>query len=358
MHIFIDESGLFSPEPNPRAWSSVGGVVIPDSSLDVVTAALNDLKIAQGIEINSEFKRNRPDCASTPYQTFLKILDEANCTLHVLSTRSSPIESEGLEAHRSATITSIRNYDYKVTDAEKHTEEVVALINSLSPQEYNQCILQIQMICEMLSKIVSYYAGILPDELGRFKWIIDRKNISENKYERSFKALYVGLVSIRSLKQGFPMLADRNYSAFITAFLQSKDTLELSPDLEKVYGIGTSWLANAAIPASFGDILQKEFSLENSEHYPGLQVADLLVSSVNRCLKQNYTDNESMAKALGNLMINAPRIEEQSIMVFGHGPTRSIENTPAKLIKLMNTSAKRLFSQTFRRNFSKNVPRR
>lgn len=357
MHVFIDESGLFSTEPNPHAWSTVGGVVIPDTSLDAIGRALENLKKAQGIELSAEFKRDRPDCASEPYQEFLKTLDEAGCTLHALSTRSSLTEAEGLEAHKSATVAAIRNYATKVADVAAHAEEVVGLVESLSQQEYNQCILQAQMICDMLPKVISYYAGILPGEIGRFKWVIDRKNISENRYERSFKELYVGLVSVRSKRQISSILAGRDYSAFNSAFSPDEDVAELIKHSKEIYGIDHMHLINSAVPVSFGALLQNEFSLEDSKNSVGIQVSDLLISSVNRCLKQNYTDNVKMAKALGKLMINAPRIEEQSLMTFGHGPARPIANAPAKLIKHMDASSKQLYGRIFRENLSKNAPR-
>ncbi|WP_289329224.1 DUF3800 domain-containing protein [Pseudomonas sp. 'CRE Jenny 4'] len=356
MHIFIDESGLFSTEPNLHAWSTVGGVAIPDGSLNKVAEALENLKNAHGVELSKEFKRDRPDCASEPYQEFLKKLDSANCTLYVLSTRSSPAEAVALKKHRSATIEAIRNYAKKVTDAASHAEEVICLIESLSQQEYNQCVLQSQMISDMLPKMVSYYAGVLPTEIGRFKWVVDRKNIAENRYERSFKELYIGLVSVRSKRQTSSLLAGRDYSVFSNAFSPNENVEVLLKRSKEMFEIDHTHLAGSAMPVSFGALLQNEFSLEDSKNSVGIQVSDLLISSVNRCLKQNYTDNNKMAKALGKLMVNAPRIEEQSLKVFGHGPAGPLDKVPAKLIELMDESSKQLYGGTFRANFSKNFP--
>lgn len=125
---------------------------------------------------------------------------------------------------------------------------------------------------------------------------------------------------------------------------------------KEMYEKDRTHLAHSAIPLSFGASSQDEFSLEDSKLSDGIQVSDLLVSSVNCCLKQNYTDNLKMAKALGKLMINSPRIDEQTVKVFGHGPKRPIANAPAKLIKLMDSSSKQLYDRTFRENISKNYP--
>lgn len=357
MHIFIDESGIFSTESKSlSAWSTVGGVVIPDVSLDAVGLSLGKLKNSHNLDINEEFKINRPDCTSEPYQEFLKSLDKVGCTLHALSTRSSPATPDNLDFHKSLTIAAIRNYALKCQDITSHGETVVALVQSLKAQEYNQCILQAQSIYNMLPKIISYYAKVLPGEIGRFKWVIDRKNISENAYERCFKELYVGLIMVRSMKQYSSLLSDRDYSAFYNKFSPDVSMSDLVRNTKEELGIDRGYIDKSFIPVNFGAILQDEFSLEDSKRSTGIQVADLLVSSVNRCLKRNYTENEKMAKALGRLMINAPRIEERSLMVLGYGPTRPIANSPGKLINLMDASSKQLYSEVFRKNFSKNLP--
>ncbi|MBS3021401.1 hypothetical protein DJFAAGMI_04173 [Comamonas sp. PE63] len=356
MHIFIDESGLFSVSSKSQAWSTVGGVVIPDGSLEKVGESLAKLKAEYGLGIDEEFKRNRPDCASEPYQEFLKSLDKAGCTLHAVSTVSDSASGvEDLEKHRDSTIAAIRNYSSsKERDLELYAEEVVALVRSLSRQEFNQCILQVQMICEMLPKIISHYAGILPEELGRFKWVIDKKNINkENKYEKCFKDIYIGMIMVGSANQNSAIITGRNYEAFNRAFSPKVNTGELLRSFSKETGIDRSHLKNSIVPVSFSKLLENEFSLEDSKRSIGLQVADLLISSVNRCLKQNYTNNKKMAKALGRLMINSPRVDGWSLTVRACGNPRSIKNAPANLIKLMDASSKHLYSKKLKENYSK-----
>lgn len=356
MHIFIDESGLFSVTTNKPAWSSVGAVAIPDASLDSVRESLQRLKTAHGLEINAEFKRDRPDCASKPYQEFLRSLDTAGCTFHAVSTltSSSSLEPKKLEGHKSATAAAIRKYASLEPDANPHAETIIAIIESLSHQEYNQCMMQAHMMCDMLPKIISHYAGSLPEEIGIFKWTIDRKNIVENKYEHCFKEVYVGLIMARSIRQSSSILGDRDYSAFKSAFSPDTNKVKLINQEIKNFGVNRTHLVDTLLPVSFDKLLEKDFDLEDSKSSIGLQVADLLTSSLNRCLKRNYTDNEKMAAALGKLMINAPRHEDQSLMVFGYDRTRPIANAPAKLIKIMDASSKKLYSEKFRENFSKN----
>ncbi|NVM80002.1 hypothetical protein FHW83_005846 [Duganella sp. SG902] len=356
MHIFIDESGIFSADfKSPSAWSTVGGVAIPDASLDLVGSLLENLKKAHNLKVSDEFKRNRPDCSSDPYQDFLKSLDDVGCTLHALSTRTSPLTSNNLGVHKSLTISAIRNYAAKHKDIAPHSEMVAALVQSLEDQEYNQCMLQAQIICNMLPKIISYYASVSPSEIGRFKWVIDRKGIKENPYERGFKELYIGLTINRSMKNYSPLIGGRDYSAFNQKFSPNVNTSELAQNTKEDLEIDIGHIEQSLLPVDFGALLKDEFSLEDSTPSVGLQVADLLISSVNRCLKRNYTNNEKMATALGRLMINAPRIEERSLMVLGYGPTRPIANAPGKLINLMDASSKQLYNEVFRRNFSKNV---
>lgn len=288
----------------------------------------------------------------------MKSLDKLGCTLHALSKVSFPGDSEKMDEHKVKTITSIRNYSSRQKDGERHAELVISLIESLSKQEYNQCMLQSQMMCRMLPKIISHYAGFLPGEIGRFKWVVDRKNIVENKYERCFKELYIGLIVIASMRQYSPLLAKRDYSEFNRSFRPDMNIPELVSRIKEDFAVDYSGLEESFTPVIFDKILQNEFSLEDSERSIGIQVSDLLTSSVNRCLKRNYTNNEKMATAVGGLMINAPRIDEQSLMVLGYGSQRPIANAPGKLIKLMDASSKQLYGDIFRRNFHKNFPPR
>lgn len=355
MHIFIDESGIFLPLPEDKVWSSVGGLVVPNKSLAKAEHALRALKVSQGIGIDKEFKRDRPDCSSKAFKKFIDRLVDLDCSLHVISTRGSPKEADGMSYHREKTKEGINNYVQMHPAASDYANEVLDMMYKLRDQEYNQCMLQFELMPELISKTLSYYSLEHPDELGWFKWVIDAKGKNETKYEAFFKIIYLSLFSARGVSAPISVLSDesRDYSKFFQTYSTNITGEQIAQNIKEMLGRDISHMTDFIRALDFSSVLEKDFNLKDSKACPGLQMIDLLVSGVNRCLKQNYTDNSGMAIALGKLMINAPFIEEQALRVMGHDATREIEGPVASLLNLMDASSRQLYSAVYRTNTSK-----
>lgn len=360
MHIFIDESGIFAPQKELHKWSSVGALVVPDKSLSSLEAALNKLKRAHGVDAADEFdKNNRPDCSSDAFSEFLKDIDAADCVLQITATNGSACEAEGLAQHRESTKEGIAAYARKISAAVASAESVSRLIDQLSAQQYNQCILQINLIFDVIQKILAYYSKLYPEELGNFSWIVDRKDVKETKYEHVFQSLYSGLISAYSKSRPLAMIfgEGRDYNCFSTNYSASGGISQWVKCAKDIYEVDLSGLSNRLMAVDFGELLRRNFSLQDSKANFGLQSIDLLVSSVNRCLKRNYTDNEKMATALGRLMINSPLTSGWALAIMGHRPTAIMEGEAVPLVELMDSTSKRLFSQVFRENYSLQIAR-
>jgi hypothetical protein len=161
MYVFIDESGLFLPSEKTTQWSTVGAIVIPDTSIDDVNSALIKLKKENGLEHDQEFKKNRPDSENQSFLRFLNSLTEYKCTLHVSSQTGSITEKEGVLEHREKTINGINNYLREKSKSGIEYDNIINMMNQLSPQQYNQCILQTYMIASSLGKIITrHYSKI------------------------------------------------------------------------------------------------------------------------------------------------------------------------------------------------------
>lgn len=360
MHIFIDESGLFVPHEKCYKWSSVGALVVPDKSLPALEMALKKLKQAYDLEAACEFeKNNRPDCSSDAFSDFLKELDSADCVFQITATNGSPFEVEGLAKHRESTKAGIAAYARRNPDAVASVENVCRLIDQLSAQQYNQCVLQINLIFDVLSKIITHYSKAHPEELRKFTWIVDRKDAVETKYESVFKSLYSGLISVYSASRPPAMILDRehDYSHLLKAYSSSDGIYQAKKYAKDICEVDLPILSNRLIMLDFSTLLRSDFSLQNSKESFGLQSIDLLVSSVNRCLKQNYTDNHKMATALGRLMINSPLIDGRALTIMGHRPTAAMEGEAVSLVELMDGASKQLFSEVFRTNYSRLIDR-
>lgn len=355
MQIFIDESGIFAPHKGAQQWSSIGAVTVPEDSLPALESALSRIKSAHHINPDKEFpKNNRPDCSSNAFYIFLEELNSAGCTLQICATNGSPLEDEGLERHRKDTVKATEAYAKKFPAALAMAEETTRAITQLSPQQYNQCIIQVHLIAETLTKIISYYSKQQPKALASFTWIIDRKDGVETRFETVFKTICAGLLSSQFASHPPPLQfgPGHDYLPFANAFSPVEAMWELVETTKRLHEVDLSDLANHLMAVDLGSLVRGDLRLENSEKNAGIQVADLLVSSTNRCLKRNFTDNKKVATALGRLMINSPSVDGRALSISGHRPTAPLTGEVASLVQLMDDSSKKLFSEAFRENYS------
>ena len=79
---------------------------------------------------------------------------------------------------------------------------------------YVQAILTIELIANVLQKATLYYAQRKPNELGRFKWVIDAKDEAITPYEDLWSKIVLPFLESRSLSEPIRLLKQADYSAF------------------------------------------------------------------------------------------------------------------------------------------------
>jgi hypothetical protein len=93
------------------------------------------------------------------------------------------------------------------------------------------------------------------------------------------------------------MLIGADYSAF-SRFDYTAD--ERPTYLRDTYGIE---IGEDAPATDIGLIMRENHEFVDSAHNYGVQIADLLASGFRRCLRQEFSANETVAKLLGKLMV-------------------------------------------------------
>lgn len=354
MHIYIDESGIFAPSEAENQWSTVGALVVPDNAVDEIKIALETLKLSLGFGVEEEIKRQRPDCSSLPYEQFLTKLEQIGCTLHVVSTSGGLLQGELLQERRASTKNAIKRYVEIKGELESLCQNSCSLIDKLSAQQFYQCILQTYLISELIEKIIPHYAKVSPESLGQFFWEFDRKDVVETSFEKAFKMLYIGRVQATSSLRPLPLLQspDRNYDYFLKSFALNNGASGPDGilDVANMFGADLSIFGCSLGAFDVSNLLANSFELVDSTTSSGVQIADLLVSSVNRCLKRNYTNNEKMASLLGTLMLNSPKPNVRAISLMSFSETRELKGSTGGLVNLMDENSKKLFSTEFIRN--------
>jgi hypothetical protein len=375
MNIYIDESGWFSTHSDSasidKAWCTVGAVVVPHQSEKKVKSALIDLKKSLNLKPDEEIER-RPDPESACFVEFIDKLKGANCIVHAMTTNRSVLNDEKTRQHKRDQIKARERYVALTGDTfssedvllmRKELEEISSLIEQSSAQEYNQIILQSALISFMLDKTITHYGRTDPRELSRFTWIYDRKTDKKKKGIATFESLFSKMmppsvqVNFISEPRGLPDIGN-GYDYFFKNYgskskFSGMSSEELS-ERKRLYGADYAAISNSMVPFDFQKLLNNNSGFYDSDKTPGLQVADLVVSGINRLLRGNVDNNAKVAETLGGLLINSPRLDLPSVPQLNFyestvtKPEFSYEN-----LELLNNSAKELYTLNFRRGFTK-----
>lgn len=222
--------------------------------------------------------------------------------------------------------------------------------------------MQTYMISMMLEKIFYFYQLKCPHELSSFSWIIDQKNQNNSYYEEAFTKILPGLIEVNSVNRTKALFYNEeklNYSFLLTSYGAGENEEEaLFQTIEytrKHYGKDLSHLQQSMKAIDYNKILTEKQDFGDSSKLVGLQIADLMISSVNRCLKKNFTNNEKMAKKLGSLLLKSPRIEEMAISMINLTNKEKQRHYENLLLEIMDLHAIKIYSKNFRKNFSNNI---
>lgn len=92
--------------------------------------------------------------------------------------------------------------------------------------------LQVYLICDLIEKIIPYYAEHNPESLSNFNWVVDQKGAIRNKYEKFFQYIYISLISCRSISKSFPIMKTKtsNYQYFFE-YYKSKNNKDKNLDI-------------------------------------------------------------------------------------------------------------------------------
>lgn len=375
MKIYIDESGLFSKHSDQKnidkAWCTVGAITVPHHTEKKVNCALINLKKSLNLKPTDEVK-NRPDPESACFIAFIEALKGANCTVHAMTTNRSFLCDEKTNEHKRNQIEARKRY-LNLEGGKFSSEEFVVLQNELniisnlieksSIQEYNQIILQSALISFMLDKTIAFYAKTAPRELSRFTWIYDRKNDSPTIVVPTFESLFLKLMPpfvevsfIRELR-GLPDFKD-GYKYFFRNFgLGSSDVgmpIEEISKRNRIYGIDCSKHSELMLTFDFYKLLNDASGFDDSAKNPGLQVADLVISSINRLLRGNVGNKVKVAELLGGLTVNSPRLDLPSVPLLRF--YESIETMPEfsdENLELLNSFSRTLYTPEYKKGFTK-----
>jgi hypothetical protein len=177
----------------------------------------------------------------------------------------------------------------------------------------------------------------VPSTLSHFGWRVDRKGEDPTLFERSFEKLSPALLQTRSIDEPMPMVTGFDYSGM--AKYQFEDG-KLPEYLSKDYGIEPEHGLNIQ------KIIREDIAFVDSISSVGVQVADLIASGIRKCLRGEFDDNEAVAAALGELMVQA-RQNDPPLNLVSLAAAAPLSPRTARLVRIMIASARSMVRGKF-----------
>jgi len=159
---------------------------------------------------------------------------------------------------------------------------------------------------------------------GLFIWIYDAKDIKKTDYEKFLEYASPMLVGANSITKAMPTLPGYDYERFLRKY----DFGEKLPDNYSENGIDIV----QGDGFNIGKILQESIKFEDSKKYAGLQIADILASSLRRCLRNEWKNSELMTEAIAHLFVDRGKPELPISIMFFNGALVPDENVRETLI--------------------------
>lgn len=295
MNIFIDESGSFVSALRKGSWNAVAAFALPEASRKGLEQLVSRLKAISGRVGEREVKLSELD--ESDYLVFLTKLARLHGALFCIATDAGVNTVDSIAEHQRIQVVMLRApYDkMRFEGGRQHVAKLAAQIEKLSPQLYVQMFCQIELMYDVVSRAITYYAQRNPSTLSEFRWRVDQKGPN---FEDAFEKLSPTLLQTMSLSQPLLKVKGFDYSRM--------EKYEFGPGeaptyLEDHYGIkqcGDSVF-------NIGKLIRGDIKFMDSKDSVGIQAVDLVVSGIRKCLRKGFGNNELVAAHLGRLMVQA-----------------------------------------------------
>jgi hypothetical protein len=279
MYIYIDESGVFNI-PTYRKWSvsCVGALVIPESDRDEIFKGIKKWRRVWGY-FEGEMKGrslNENEIAS-----LIEFLSGFDLIFEITAIDMVMQSHQGIVRHRFSQADAFTENltDQYHPNFMKQVEGIQKKLRVLANPLYVQAICTFKLLYSVFQKATLYYAQRQPHELSYFHWIMDAKGRDLTPFEDLWTTIVLPILQSESIKNPFITLKGANYSHLDKYF----HTKEQTPD----------YLRNAVGDkrpfhyVQINEIFKRNLRFEQSHRNIGLQLVDVLTTSVRRAMNGN-----------------------------------------------------------------------
>jgi Protein of unknown function (DUF3800) len=293
MNIYIDESGIFrNPANKTNIASCVGALAIPSS---------------QRREIIKEFKKLIRQWNLGTAEIKGKILGEVQISEVIQMLQQYEVILDlvimdlGVLTDADITTFKIKSADGITSNlTSEHPPELVAQLNELKQAFLDmanplfvQAVMLNILVPHLVQNMLTYHSRRIPEELGRFHWVIDAKDKSVTDFEKAWSTAIYPYIYSQSLEHPLYFIEDGDYSYF-------EESLDLDRPLSK-YSREHLKVDEKDVAAFSVKKILRRLDFQDSKTNYGLQLVDILVNATQRAL--NGKLNISGWGEIGGLMI-------------------------------------------------------
>lgn len=278
MHLFIDESGVFSnPRGQDEAISAVGALCVPSRRLDQLLSKFTKLKEKWGA---GEAEVKGSELQEHQIREALVLLRKHDARAKLAIIDMGLHEKTEIEAHcnRQADRLTATLTPQHQPSLRREIEALQERVRKLPPNLYAQMVVLVEVVADALQNFTLWHAARDGRELSAFHWAADPKEQKLTEYEELWQLLVLPFIQSRSFEQPLAMMDGGDYSHFE----RYMKVLPERPD----------WLPPGKVPPSspfkYPDpklILKEDFQYPQSKDNLGLQLADIVVTTLRRALK-------------------------------------------------------------------------
>ena len=332
MNIYIDESGSFVNAPTTGKWNAVAALAVPETGQKELNALVRQLRPKRSDTVTKELKLN--EVPEDRYFGFLTEVQRLNAVVSCTATDAGLNTPERIADHQQHQVNGVLKHldKMKYEGGRRGLELIAAQLKNLSPQLYVQLICQINLMFDVVSRSIMYFAQHNPNSLREFIWRVDQKNSVRPKFEETFERLSPPLLESRSIDEPLIMVRGFDYSHMTQyQFPNGKPP----GYLKETYGIEVEDAFNIQ------KLVHGNMKFMDSKDSPGIQAVDLIATGIRRCLRGEFLNNDFAAICLGKLMLQAVH-NGPSINLVAFGAEAPLPKETGRVVKLLSGNSRRM----------------
>ena len=280
MHIYIDESGVFNPAPNPKA-SCLAAVLVPSGNKVKLLKEFAKLSEPWPHE-DGEIKGYLLE--ETHIVQVVKLLRRNDALVEVTAFDSALQTRAELEAVQESVASRIATAPRWATTELRPPRRIGAAYGNTSLQLFIQAFLMQSLVYEVIQSSLSYYARRSPKELKHFNWLVDQKDKKLHKFDRAWSEITFPSIANITRQRPFKLLPGGDYSFLKYSASDQSDLIAAT------LGITTS--------------LETGLKFADSKSSLGLQLADVIANAVATAF--NEPNERGGWQNLSELMLERP----------------------------------------------------